>query len=93
MADKQFIMDLAKLVIAAAWADGELTNEEVNALKDLLFMLPDLSGEEWLGLELYMDSQPSPQVGRGTGSHGGTEATRHRHPYQAHRSGWGGRAG
>ena len=61
MADKQFIVDLAKLVIAAAWADGELTNEEVNALKDLLFMLPDLSGEEWHGLELYMDSPVSPE--------------------------------
>ncbi len=56
MADKPFILDLAKLVIAAAWADGELTNEEVNALKDLLFMIPDLSGEDWLALELYMDS-------------------------------------
>ncbi len=61
MADKSFILDLAKLVIAAAWADGELTNEEINALKDLLFLLPDLSGEDWLGLELYMDSPVGPE--------------------------------
>ena len=31
MTDKTFIIDLAKLLIAAAWVDGELSNEEVNA--------------------------------------------------------------
>lgn len=59
MARRQFILDLAKLVIAAAWADGALTNDEVNALKDLLFQIPDVSGEEWLMLELYMASPVS----------------------------------
>ena len=56
MPDKNFIMDLAKLLIAAAWADGELRNEEINSLKDLLFTLPEISGREWPNLELYMDS-------------------------------------
>ncbi len=56
MSDKIFIMNLAKLLIAAAWVDGELATEEINALKDLLFTLPDISGEEWKQLEIYMDS-------------------------------------
>ena len=56
MADEAFIMNLAKLLIAAAWVDGELSNEEVNALKDLLFSIPDISGEDWKQLEIYMDS-------------------------------------
>lgn len=54
MADKGFIMDLGKLLIAAAWADGRLTNQEINALKELLFLLPEITGEEWMELELYM---------------------------------------
>ena len=59
MAGREFIMDLAKLVIAAAWADGELQNEEINALKDLLFNLEDVTGDEWARLEIYMDSPVS----------------------------------
>lgn len=61
MPDRKFIMDLAKLVIAAAWVDGELQNEEINALKDLLFNLEDVTGEEWSHLEIYMDSPVSPK--------------------------------
>jgi len=56
MPDRRFIIILAKLLIAAAWADGELKNEEINALKDLLFSLEDVTGEEWAHLEIYMDS-------------------------------------
>lgn len=59
MADTAFIMDLAKLMIAVAWADGELSNDEVNALKDLTFMIPELTQEAWMELEIYMDSQVS----------------------------------
>lgn len=59
MPGREFIMDLAKLLIAAAWADGELQNEEINALKDLLFNLEDVTGEEWAHLEIYMDSPVS----------------------------------
>lgn len=61
MPDQTFIMDLAKLLIAAAWVDGELSNEEINALKDLLFAIPELSGEEWKHLEIYMDSPVTPE--------------------------------
>ncbi len=55
MARKRFVLNLAKLMIAAAWADGRLTNQEINALKDLLYTIPDLSGEDWVTLEIYMD--------------------------------------
>ena len=61
MAEKQFVLDLAKLVIAVAWADGKLVSEELNAVKDLLFMVPDLTGEDWRQLELYMDSPVTPE--------------------------------
>jgi len=56
MARKDFILNLGKLLIATAWADGQLTNHEINALKELLFLLPDISGQEWMELELYMAS-------------------------------------
>jgi uncharacterized tellurite resistance protein B-like protein len=59
MAEKQFVLDLAKLVIAVAWADGSLAREEINAVKDLLFVVPDLTGEDWHQLEVYMDSPVS----------------------------------
>lgn len=56
MTNETFIMDLGKLLIASAWVDGELSNEEVNALKDLLFAIPDITGDQWKQLEIYMDS-------------------------------------
>ncbi len=56
MTKKTFVMDLARLVISAAWADGELSNDEVNALKDLLFTIEDVSARDWKVLEMYMDS-------------------------------------
>jgi len=59
MPGREFIMNLAKLLIAAAWADGRLQNEEINALKDLLFSLEDVTGDEWAHLEIYMDSPVS----------------------------------
>ncbi len=61
MPEKQFVLDLAKLVIAVAWADGKLVKEEINAVKDLLFVIPDLTGEDWHQLEVYMDSPVSPE--------------------------------
>lgn len=55
MRQKQFSMDLAKLVIAAAWADGEVQHEELNTLKHLVLKIPDVSGEDWRELEIYLD--------------------------------------
>ena len=54
MANKDLILDLGKLMIGIAWLDGQLHQEEINALKELLFLLPDISGEEWMQLEIYM---------------------------------------
>ena len=47
---------LAKLMIAVSWADGKIDNAEVNALKEVLFSLPELDAAEWAELEIYMDS-------------------------------------
>ena len=58
MERKTFVMSLAKLMVAAAWADGTLTSEEINALKDVLFTLEDVDADDWQKLELYMDSPP-----------------------------------
>lgn len=55
----ELIMDLSKLVIAAAWADGKLCNDEVNALKDLLFHVDEVTGEDWAILTMYMESPVS----------------------------------
>ncbi len=65
MAEKQFVLDLAKLIIAVAWADGKLAPEELNAVKDLLFVIPDLTGEDWQQLEVYMDSPVTPEEREG----------------------------
>jgi uncharacterized tellurite resistance protein B-like protein len=62
MSDKTLIMALARVIIAAAWADGEITQDEISSLKDLLFRLPQagqspgiqLTGREWARLEMYM---------------------------------------
>ena len=56
MPKDQVIMPLAKVIIAAAWADGELTNDEINSLKDLLFHMPDMTARDWAKLEMYIDS-------------------------------------
>ena len=49
-------MALAKVLIAVAWADQEIAEEEVNSLKDLLFRLPDLSARQWDELQVYLDA-------------------------------------
>jgi len=56
MAKSNLILTLAKVIIAAAWADGKVSHEEINCLKDLLFRIPDLSAKDWAGLEIYMSA-------------------------------------
>ena len=56
MSDANFILTLGKVIIAAAWADGEVAHEEINCLKDLLFRLPGLTGREWAMLDMYIES-------------------------------------
>ena len=55
MAREGLILTLGKVLIAAAWADGEITGEEKNCLKDLLFRLPEVSARDWAALEIYLD--------------------------------------
>lgn len=64
MSDRNLILTLARVIIAAAWADEKVTHEEINSLKDLLFHLPHASykqgvrvtGREWAMLEMYLQS-------------------------------------
>lgn len=56
MSRSSLVLTIAKVVIAAAWADGDITNDEMNSLKDLLFHLPDMTGREWAMLEMYMST-------------------------------------
>jgi uncharacterized tellurite resistance protein B-like protein len=56
MRDEHLILTLAKVVLAAAWADGELTDEEINSMKDVLFRLPQLSARQWASLQMYIEA-------------------------------------
>ena len=56
MSRSTVIMPLAKVMIAAAWADGVVSNDEINCLKDLLFQLPEMTARDWSELEIYIDS-------------------------------------
>ena len=48
--DQPFALTLGRVMIAAAWADGELSDEERVALEDLLFSMPDLDADTWRAL-------------------------------------------
>ncbi|MGC9335180.1 MAG: TerB family tellurite resistance protein [Anaerolineae bacterium] len=56
MPQERLIMTLAKVLIAAAWIDGDLSHDEVNSMKDLLWRLPQLSARDWASLQIYIDS-------------------------------------
>lgn len=55
---------LAKVLIAAAWADGRLENEELNTLKDFLFGIPEIGQEDWQRLMTYLGSPIGPAESR-----------------------------
>jgi uncharacterized tellurite resistance protein B-like protein len=56
MTKTKWIITLAKVIVAAAWADGEVSSEEMNSLKDLLFGISNLTASDWAELEIYIDS-------------------------------------
>ncbi len=64
MVNRNLILTLAKVIIAAAWADGEITTEEINNLKLLFLRMRSsgfergiqLTGQEWARLEMYMET-------------------------------------
>jgi uncharacterized tellurite resistance protein B-like protein len=49
-------MALGKVIIAAAWADGAIADDEVNSLKELIWRLPEVNARQWNELEIYLDS-------------------------------------
>ena len=53
MSECNVTLALAKLMIAAAWADNLVSIEEINCLKDLLFRLPEMTAKDWDLLEIY----------------------------------------
>ncbi len=50
--EKQF--SLIRVLVAFAWADGEISNEERNFLKDFFFKF-DFTGEDWARIEMYLE--------------------------------------
>jgi uncharacterized tellurite resistance protein B-like protein len=51
---------LAKVMIAAAWADGSVSYQEINSLKDLLFQLPGMTASDWAELDIYIETPVGP---------------------------------
>jgi uncharacterized tellurite resistance protein B-like protein len=60
MANVALIPELAKLLLAIAWADGELHAEEETTLKEVIGLLPPPSVQEWAVIELYLLTPISP---------------------------------
>jgi len=60
MADNSVILSLAKVMAAVAWADGQISNDEINSLKDLTFHLPGMTAGDWAQIDIYIDSPVSP---------------------------------
>ena len=56
MANSDVITALAKVLIATAWADGSVTYQEINSLKDLLFQLPEMTASDWNELDIYIET-------------------------------------
>ena len=56
MSDTDLIMTLGKVIIATAWVDGKVTNDEINSLKDVTFRLPELTAHQWAELEMYIET-------------------------------------
>jgi uncharacterized tellurite resistance protein B-like protein len=56
MPNANVILSLAKVMVAAAWADGVISNEEINSLKDLLFHLKGITAQDWAVIDLYVES-------------------------------------
>jgi uncharacterized tellurite resistance protein B-like protein len=56
MSGTKVIMALAKVLIAAAWADGKVNTDEINCLKDLLFQLPGMTASDWSELDIYIET-------------------------------------
>ena len=49
-----FNIALGKILISAAWVDGELNQREMNCLKNLILQFPGISFEDWRKLKIYL---------------------------------------
>jgi len=49
-------LSLAKVMVAAAWADGQINNDEINCLKDILFHLEGMTASDWAEIDIYIES-------------------------------------
>jgi len=47
-------VSIGKLLITAAWVDGELNNYELESLKSLILQLPEVNFEDWRKLKIYL---------------------------------------
>ena len=56
MSNESVLLSLAKVMVAAAWADGEITNDEINCLKDMLFHLKGMTAQDWAEIDIYIES-------------------------------------
>ena len=45
---------LGKTLIASAWVDGELNDDEMACLKTLVLQMPKITFEDWRKLKIYL---------------------------------------
>ncbi|GHB96977.1 TerB family tellurite resistance protein [Cerasicoccus arenae] len=55
MDSPEFSLALAKMLISAAWVDGEIQPAERDFLKDFVFSLPHLDESTWANLQTYFE--------------------------------------
>lgn len=53
-------VSVGKVLIAAAWVDGEINQHEINCIKNIILRLPDISFEDWRKLKIYLAYPPNP---------------------------------
>jgi uncharacterized tellurite resistance protein B-like protein len=56
VANSNVVKALAKVMAAAAWADGSVSREEINSLKDLLFQLPEMTASDWAEVDIFIET-------------------------------------
>ena len=49
-----FNVALGKILVSAAWVDGELNQREMNCLKNLILQFPGITFEDWRKLKIYL---------------------------------------
>ena len=59
MSQEPLVFVLGKVLIATAWADGEISESEINCLKDLLFKIEKLASSDWARLQIYIETPVS----------------------------------